>query len=295
MIPPSSDASAARPHTHPLPILEREISAAVDAERARLMAEAGLAPRAVDHFRRPRERPMARDERHRVTVWFGGLTMRHEQLILAALQGLGYNVGVIATPEKADFQAGKEFGNNGQCNPTYFTVGALVNHLRRMRDEDGVPVQEILDDHVFITAGACGPCRFGMYEAEFRLALRNAGFDGFRVVLFEQKGGLDQASAEAGVEFGLSFFVSVLNSFMMGDLLNEVAYSIRPYESERGRTDEVLARATDHQHLLRTLLGRGTPSGLHSEGPGRSLSHRHERVCRSLAPTHCASPRLGLP
>jgi len=41
---------------------------------------------------------------------------------------------------------------------------------------------------VFFTAGACGPCRFGMYEAEYRLALRNAGFDGFRVLLFQQSG-----------------------------------------------------------------------------------------------------------
>ncbi len=181
-------------------------------------------------------------ERGRTTIWFGGLTMRHEQLILSSLQGLGYDAGVIPTPEKADFQAGKEFGNHGQCNPTYFTVGALVNHLRRMRDEDGIPLAEILANHLFITAGACGPCRFGMYEAEFRLALRNAGFDGFRVVLFEQKGGLDQTSLETGVEFNLTFFLSVLNSLMMGDLLNGIAYAVRPYEVEHGRAERAFAR-----------------------------------------------------
>jgi predicted nucleotide-binding protein (sugar kinase/HSP70/actin superfamily) len=185
---------------------------------------------------------VTRGERDRVTIWFGGLSVRHEQLILAALQGLGYNAGVIATPEKADFQAGKEFGNHGQCNPAYFTVGALVNHLRRMRDGDGTPLEDILSNNVFITAGSCGPCRFGMYEAEFRLALRNSGFDGFRVVLFEMNGGLDQSSLEAGVEFNMNFFISVLNSFMMGDLLNDVAYAIRPYEVERGQTEQVFAR-----------------------------------------------------
>ncbi len=183
-----------------------------------------------------------RAERDRVTIWFGGLTMRHEQLILASLQGLGYKAGVIATPDKADFQAGKEFGNNGQCNPTHFMVGALVNHLRRMRDVDGIPLGEILDNNVFMTAGACGPCRFGMYEAEFRLALRNSGFDGFRVVLFEQKGGLDQSSETAGVDFNLNFFISLLNSFIMGDLLNAVAYAIRPYAVDRGQAEAVFAR-----------------------------------------------------
>ncbi|MDP2956128.1 MAG: hypothetical protein Q8N53_06885 [Longimicrobiales bacterium] len=199
--------------------------------------------------------------------------MRHEQLIVASLQGLGYDAGVIPTPEKADFQTGKEFGNHGQCNPTYFTVGALVNHLRHMRDEDGIPLKDILANHLFITAGACGPCRFGMYEAEFRLALRNSGFDGFRVVLFEQKGGLLQKTPGAGVDFDLTFFLSVLNSFMMGDLLNGVAYAVRPYEVESGRTERALARCLTlcqnalrekdygaiHGGALAALLSRVTP------------------------------------
>lgn len=238
------------------------------------MEEAGLAADPTRHFRRPRERPVSVDERDQVTVWFGGLSLRHERLVLASLEGLGYRAGIIPTPEKRDFQAGREFGNNGQCNPTYFTVGALVNHLRRLRDDEGVSVQDILDRHVFITAGACGPCRFGMYEAEYRLALRNAGFDGFRVVLFEQKGGLDQGGVEAGVEFGLNFFVSVLNSLILGDLLNEVAYQVRPYEVEPGRTDDVVARAVGwceaairekdydaiHAGALADFLARVTPA-----------------------------------
>src|SRR5678816_1435830 len=73
----------------------------------------------TSHFRRPEERPFTRAERDRVTLLFGGLTMRHESLLLAALRGLGYRVALIPTPCKADFQAGKEYGNNGQCNPTY--------------------------------------------------------------------------------------------------------------------------------------------------------------------------------
>jgi hypothetical protein len=36
-----------------------------------------------------------------------------------------------------------------------------------------------------------------MYEAEYRLALRNSGFDGFRVLLFQQSGGLTQTNLES--------------------------------------------------------------------------------------------------
>jgi predicted nucleotide-binding protein (sugar kinase/HSP70/actin superfamily) len=101
---------------------------------------------------------------------------------------------------------GKEYGNNGQCNPTYFTVGNLVQFLQGLETE-GKTRQEIIDNYIFLTAGACGPCRFGMYEAEYRLALRNSGFDGFRVLLFQQSGGLNQAEAKAGLEMNLDFFL----------------------------------------------------------------------------------------
>lgn len=247
MVAPASHTKDHTDTTHrvSLPLLSESIEATLQAERERMLQEAGIRVGPVQHFKRPVERNFTKAERGQVTIWFGGLTLRHEQLILAGLEGLGYKAGIIPTPAKPDFQAGKEYGNNGQCNPTYFTVGALVNHLKRMRDEEGIPLEKILSDHVFITAGACGPCRFGMYEAEYRLALRNSGFDGFRVLLFQQGGGLDQSAVEAGLEFNLNFFLSLLNAMFMGDVINEVAYQIRPYELEPGKTNEIFARCMD--------------------------------------------------
>ncbi|HKQ49015.1 MAG TPA: activator of (R)-2-hydroxyglutaryl-CoA dehydratase [Phycisphaerae bacterium] len=240
MVAPATTTKDTSSSGFTLPLLDDSIQATLQAERERMMREAGMTVGPIHHFARPKERAFTKAERGQVTIWLGGLTMRHDQLIIAGLEGLGYKVGLIPTPVKADFQAGKEFGNNGQCNPTYFTVGAVVNHLKRMRDEEGIPLEKILSDHVFITAGACGPCRFGMYEAEYRLALRNSGFDGFRVLLFQQAGGLDQAAVEAGLEFNLNFFLSLLNAMFMGDILNEVAYQIRPYEVVPGKTNEVM-------------------------------------------------------
>ncbi|MFQ5422873.1 MAG: activator of (R)-2-hydroxyglutaryl-CoA dehydratase [Phycisphaerae bacterium] len=234
-----------------------------------MMDEARLNVGSIQHFRRPSEKGFTKDERSRVTVWFGGLTMRHERLILAGLQGLGYQVGIVPTPNKTDFQAGREYGNNGQCNPTYFTVGSLVNHLKQMRDEEGLSTEEIIRNHVFITAGACGPCRFGMYEAEYRLALRNSGFDGFRVLLFQQGGGLDQAAVEAGLEFNLNFFLTLINAIFMGDVLNEVANQIRPYETVSGRTDEALEKCLK---LCQAALRRKNYDEIHGGRLARILS-----------------------
>lgn len=224
-----------------LPIINDPVSSELAAERDRLLRDAGLAVQPISHFKRPVERGFTKSERANTTILMGGLTVRHEQLIVAALASLGYNLTAMPIPSKADFQAGKEFGNNGQCSPTYFTTGALVNYLRDLRDKQGLPTETILKDYMFLTAGACGPCRFGMYEAEYRLALRNAGFDGFRVMLFQQKGGLNQAEVEAGLELNINFFFSLLNAIFIGDLLNEVSYHIRPYEVVPGSTDKAMA------------------------------------------------------
>jgi predicted nucleotide-binding protein (sugar kinase/HSP70/actin superfamily) len=169
---------------------------------------------------------------------------------------------MVPVPEKADFQAGKEYGNNGQCNPTYFTVGALVNYLKRLRDVEGVPTNRILDDYVFVTAGACGPCRFGMYEAEFRLALRNSGFDGFRVLLFQQKGGMKQSGGEAGLDLNINFALAFLNGLFIGDEMNALANQVRPYEVVPGQTDAVFAKA------MELLEARMRERDLAAEQPG---------------------------
>ena len=218
-------------------------------ERRRLEREAGLEQRAKQQFHRPVERPFTKAERDKTTILFGGLTWKHEKLVHGALESLGYNCEAVPTPNKRAFQLGKEYGNNGQCNPTYFTVGNLVQCLQGL-EEAGLNKKEIIDRYVFFTAGACGPCRFGMYEAEYRLALRNSGFDGFRVLLFQQSGGLNQAEAEAGLEMNLDFFLGILNALNIGDVVNDVAYQIRPYEVNPGETDRVLDECMDLLHSV---------------------------------------------
>jgi len=199
----------------------------------------------IKHFKAPAQAAFTRDQRDHTTVLFGGLTWNHERLIKGAWQGLGYKTDVVPCPDVRAFQIGKEYGNNGQCNPTYFTVGNLIQYLQGL-EEKGLSRQEIKDNYVYVTAGACGPCRFGMYEAEYRLALRNSGFDGFRVLLFQQTGGLNQVDMEAGLEMNLDFFLGLLNAMNIGDMLNEIGYMIRPYEEAEGRTNEVMDDAREY-------------------------------------------------
>ena len=83
-------------------------------------------------------------ERPNITLLVGGLTMAHDYLVEGTLKGLGYNTRKLECPDNDALRFGKEFGNIGQCNPTYFTVGNLVKELCRIRDEEKLTSEEVV-------------------------------------------------------------------------------------------------------------------------------------------------------
>jgi predicted nucleotide-binding protein (sugar kinase/HSP70/actin superfamily) len=233
--------------------IERELAAFEVEERRRL----GIEEQKVEHWHDPNPQSFTREERETTTILLGGLTLAHDRLITGALTGLGYKIRALDCPDVEALRLGKEFGNRGQCNPTYFTVGNLVKQLIHLRDKEGMPTPDIIRNYVFVTAGACGPCRFGTYVTEYRKALVDAGFEGFRVLLFQQQGGLKQATGEAaGLEFNPKFFKGMLQAVMAGDCINLAGYRIRPYEVTPGDTDHALEECK--ALLTETLRRRGS-------------------------------------
>ncbi len=196
------------------------------------------------HFRLPVERHFLAEDRNKVIVLFGGFTWKHERLIAAILRRGGYRCQQLPTPDLAALALGKEFGNNGQCNPTYFTIGNLIKFLRSL-EEQGWSRREIVESYIFFTAGSCGPCRFGMYESEYRLALENAGYSGFRLVLYQAEQAIKAAAENTGLQFTVDFNLGALNMLFLGDVMNDLIYRIRPYEIVPGSTDLAVDEAVD--------------------------------------------------
>jgi predicted nucleotide-binding protein (sugar kinase/HSP70/actin superfamily) len=230
-----------------LPILGKSAELDIDAELARFEAEErarlGLAD-GKEHWRDEVAQQFTASQRAETTILVSGLTMAHDHFVEGALRGIGYKVKSLDVPDNEALRYGKEFGNRGQCNPTYFTVGNLVKFLTYLRDEKGMSTPDIISKYVFLTAGACGPCRFGMYSTEYRKALRDAGFDGFRVLLFQQQGGLKQATGEAqGLEMKPKFFIALIKALLSGDALNALMYRLRPYEVVPGSVDDAVAES----------------------------------------------------
>jgi predicted nucleotide-binding protein (sugar kinase/HSP70/actin superfamily) len=246
---PIIGAKPVRPHDVDV---EAELRAFEEAERERLGIKAERRQWA-DNMLKPE---MTRKERDSVTLLISGLTAAQDFLAEGSLSGLGYKVEYMGMSNNAGLQAGKEFGNRGQCNPTYYTVGSLVKHLIDLRDKHGMTSEEVVKKYIFLTAGACGPCRFGMYVTEYRKALRDAGFDGFRVMLFQQQGGLSQATGDdIGLEMNPDFFIAIIKAVVCGDVLNALGYRIRPYEVVPGDTNRAMEEA---KRIIYTALHERT-------------------------------------
>ena len=217
-----------------------------------LPVEETVARPGVAHFRRPAEEPFTEDQRAKTTILAGGLPSKHEPLIQSVLQGEGYQFQALPTPTNRALRTGKEFCNNGLCNPYYYTTGNLIEHLRSLQKQ-GMSRHEIADSYLYLSLGGCGPCRFGMYESEYRQALLNAGFDGFRIITFQSSKVFREGSKQPGLQFTMDLGLGLLNALILGDMLYSMAYQIRPYEVQSGQTDRVLEECVrDLADFLRT-------------------------------------------
>jgi len=194
------------------------------------------------HFRRPIERPFYKDERNVTTVLIGGLSGTHDRLIAAALCGLGLKARALPPTTLSSFELGREYGNNGYCNPTYFTVGNLLGYLREL-ENSGISKQEIIDKYAFLTAGCNAPCRFGLIEIEYRMALKEAGYQGFRILVFKKEDGLSQSVRGLGIEINPPFILAIINAINLADVLTGFTNITRPFEVKQGQTNEVKEKA----------------------------------------------------
>lgn len=222
--------------------MKDDLTEKVSIYRDNLRKEMGLPSTHVSHFKKALERPFTKEERDEVTILCGGLTVAHDNMIKGVLEGLGHRAECLPVPDNDSLSLGKEYCNRGQCNPTYYTVGNLVKYLCRLREEG---VQDIEDRYIFLTAGACGSCRFGMYEAEYRKALKAAGFERFRVITVAQTGVNENDSGEKGLKLDRHSYSNLYKGLLVGDMINEIKYKFRPYEANEGDTDRAVKEIVD--------------------------------------------------
>ena len=211
----------------------------------------------VTHYTAYKPRPFSRAERDDVTLLFGGLTWKHERLIQGAFHNMGYKAEPLPNVSRADLDAGKELIDVGACCPTTFTTGNLVNFLQSETAKRGKA--DVIDSYVYVTAGACGACRFGQYHQSYTMALDTLGLKDFRLFLMAQDE-MDQGETDGGgLEINMPFSLGTVWAILCGDVLTDLEYMTRPYEVNAGQTDAVLRESVEHMYDVfrnRPIRGR---------------------------------------
>ena len=212
----------------------------------------------------------------------------------------------LDVPDNDALQFGKEFGNRGQCNPTYFTVGNLVKYLdlaaRRAghagqghRREPRVPHRRRLRPV---------PLRHVRHRVPQGAARRRLRRLPRAAVPADRAASSRPPATSVGLEMNPTFFWRVVRRrSSIGDVLNALGYRIRPYEVEPGATDRALESAKkiiydafDEQHVAscsrsasaRTMLRQGR----RSTAPCAKPQGRHHR--RVLGDDHRGRRQLQL-
>jgi predicted nucleotide-binding protein (sugar kinase/HSP70/actin superfamily) len=224
---------------------------ASDAQPAKARVVAPPSRATQEPYRAYKPRPFARAERDKVTILFGNLHWRAERVMQGALANLGYRTQILPTATRADLLTGREVADIGQCCPTSFTVGNIVNALKH--EAQSIGPEQVAEQFVYLTAGSCGACRFGQYHQSYELALRNSGMQAFRMFLLGQEG-LDQGEANGGgLDLNLPLTLGAAWSVLLADVVQDLEYQTRPYEIEPGATERASRDAVEilYQALLR--------------------------------------------
>jgi predicted nucleotide-binding protein (sugar kinase/HSP70/actin superfamily) len=213
------------------------------------------------HYRAYTPRPFTRAERDSVTILFGGLHWRVERILQAVLESGGHKAQVLPVATRDDLLTGREVADIGQCCPTSFTTGNLVNFLKK--EAKATSAEDVNKKFVYLTAGSCGACRFGQYHQSYELALRNSGLDAFRMFLLAQDQ-LDQKAAMGdGLDLNLPVTLGCLWAIFCTDLVQDLEYQVRPYEVVSGQTEVVVKESIEL--LYQTFRNRP------KRGPYRSV------------------------
>jgi predicted nucleotide-binding protein (sugar kinase/HSP70/actin superfamily) len=178
------------------------------------------------HYTAYKPQPFLRSDRDTVTLLYGGLTWKHERLIQGVFHNLQYQAQPLPNVARPDLDTGKALIDVGACCPTTFTTGNLVRFLEHEVQQHGQ--EYVVKKYVYLTAGACGACRFGQYHQSYTMALETLVLKDFRILLMAQDELDQEATHGDGLEINLPFSMGLVWAILCADLLTDLEYMTRP-------------------------------------------------------------------
>ena len=180
-------------------------------------------------------------DKKKVTIMYSMIERRKSYFLRAYLIRHGFNFLDMGDHIAEDVRWGKEYGNRMECNPMYFTSGSFIRHLMMLHKEKGLSKEEVVEKYVFLSGGGqCGPCRYGMYPQEYLKVANDAGFKGFRLMVFSSELQESLLDKDCAFQFNLNFRINLLIGCILADFMHIAECALRPY-------------AVDKEHALKVI------------------------------------------
>ena len=151
----------------------------------------------------------------------------HFQFIEEAFKLNGYNIVVLPSDDKKSVDEGLKYVNNDACYPAIIVVGQIIKALKSGN-------YDLNNTSVLITQTG-GGCRAPNYIGFLRKALKDAGFEGIPVISLNANG----IEKNSGFKLTLKLLNSAMMALVYGDLLMNVLYRVRPYETQKGSANKL--------------------------------------------------------
>jgi predicted nucleotide-binding protein (sugar kinase/HSP70/actin superfamily) len=163
----------------------------------------------------------------------------HFELLQPIFQGAGYNLQVLPSVDAGAVDAGLKYANNDVCYPSILVTGQIMEAVLSGRYD--------LDHLAVLITQTGGGCRATNYIALIRKALKAAGQPQIPVISlsFNRPTGPKLEEENPGFKITFDMLRRAIYAIYYGDLLMEVTYRCRPYESEPGSANLLFRKWMD--------------------------------------------------
>jgi predicted CoA-substrate-specific enzyme activase len=157
----------------------------------------------------------------------------HSFAVAAAFQACGVDADVFPESDEETLFWGRKLTSGKECYPCILTTGDMVKLVKNPNFDH--------ERAAFFMPSGNGPCRFGQYHRFHRLVLDDLGFQHVPIYSPNQD---ETLYSELGI-MSSQFTRLGWQGIVAVDLLSKKLLETRPYEREKGRTDQVYQEALD--------------------------------------------------
>ncbi|MDO4198208.1 MAG: 2-hydroxyacyl-CoA dehydratase [Erysipelotrichaceae bacterium] len=172
-----------------------------------------------------KEYPKFREEmKDTHTILVPNMCPTHFTMIRSVFKWAGYNLEILGNRGSQVSELGLKYCHNDTCYPALLVIGQFLDALNSGEYD--------LQHTALLITQTGGGCRASNYIHLIRKALEKSGY-GYIPVVSLNFSGLDD-----GLPLNMPVILRALSSVYLGDCLDSLANQIRPYELNKGETDE---------------------------------------------------------